>query len=247
MKLTRRQKEIVKKLITLYHNLEGQALHYTELAEYLGVNRFTAYDMLKLLEEKGLVVSHYRITENSGPGRSEVVFEPTALAHNLAQGVAQVVAAEEWEKMRESLWNYSKIHEDNDILARFIDPHQEPSVSYCAEVITVIFLRLKNQHGREHLLNLWPLLGLDAEHTTPAQLTLLSGITLGILATNGVNDQLWWSELIYHTTRYQQIVMQLTPLQCRELAQILGEIVTLLQLNESQTAKTSSYIDEQDQ
>jgi DNA-binding MarR family transcriptional regulator len=32
---------------------EGQAVHYSSVAMRLGVSRFSAYDMLKVLEEKG--------------------------------------------------------------------------------------------------------------------------------------------------------------------------------------------------
>jgi len=39
----------------------------------------TAYDMLRLLEERGLVTSEYVLPEQ-GPGRSMIVFRPTAKA-----------------------------------------------------------------------------------------------------------------------------------------------------------------------
>lgn len=51
MKITRRQEDFIRKLLDLYRESEGP-IHYSELAERLGVNRFTAYDMLRLLEEK---------------------------------------------------------------------------------------------------------------------------------------------------------------------------------------------------
>ena len=88
MKLTRRQEDFIHKMLDLYRELQGP-IHYTVMAERLGVSRFTAYDMLRLLEEKGLVISEYQLAESkSGPGRSEVVFIPSPEAHRLFASLA---------------------------------------------------------------------------------------------------------------------------------------------------------------
>ena len=60
MKLTRRQETFIHRLLDLYRELDGP-IHYSLLAERVGVSPFTAYDMLRLLEEKGLVTSEYRL------------------------------------------------------------------------------------------------------------------------------------------------------------------------------------------
>ena len=54
MKITRRQEEFVKKMLELRQEFDGP-VHYSLLAERLGVSPLTAYDMLCLLEEKGFV------------------------------------------------------------------------------------------------------------------------------------------------------------------------------------------------
>ena len=54
MKLTRRQEEFIKNLVDLNQEFNGP-IHYSVLAERLGVSPFTAYDMLCMLEEKGVV------------------------------------------------------------------------------------------------------------------------------------------------------------------------------------------------
>ena len=46
MKLTRRQEEFIRKLMDLYWEKRGP-IHYSVLAERLGVSPFTAYDMLR--------------------------------------------------------------------------------------------------------------------------------------------------------------------------------------------------------
>ena len=82
-KLTPRQRAFLDNLLELYR--EGRApVHYSELAKRLGVNRFSAYDMLKVLEKKGLASASYTLRSAAaaqpGPGRSIVVFSPTPLA-----------------------------------------------------------------------------------------------------------------------------------------------------------------------
>ena len=77
MKVTRRQEEFITNLIDLSAEFEGP-IHYSVLAQRLGVSPFTAYDMLRLLEEKGLVTSEYQLAAGkNGPGRAERLFYPS--------------------------------------------------------------------------------------------------------------------------------------------------------------------------
>ena len=80
LKLTPRQQTFLDKLFDLYRECKGP-VHYSMVAETLGVNKFSAYDMLKVLEEKGVAASDYVLNnEQTGPGRSQVVFYPTNTA-----------------------------------------------------------------------------------------------------------------------------------------------------------------------
>jgi predicted ArsR family transcriptional regulator len=100
MKLTRRQEDFVYNLLDLYRELQGP-FHYTLLAERLGVSRFTAYDMLRLLEEKGLVTSIYQLAEGkSGPGRSEVFYKPTDKARRLMVELAGEIESQDWADIK---------------------------------------------------------------------------------------------------------------------------------------------------
>ena len=89
MKLTRRQEEFIKKMIEMGQELDGP-FHYTLVADQLGVSPFTAYDMLRLLEEKGFVTSEYKLaTDKSGPGRATRLFYPTEKARDHRRYFAQ--------------------------------------------------------------------------------------------------------------------------------------------------------------
>ncbi|HEY72882.1 MAG TPA: Lrp/AsnC family transcriptional regulator, partial [Thermoflexia bacterium] len=56
MKLSPRQRDFLVRLLDLYREAEGP-VHYVDVARALDVNPVTAYEMLRLLENKGLARS----------------------------------------------------------------------------------------------------------------------------------------------------------------------------------------------
>ena len=98
MKLTGRQETFLGEFLDLYSQAQ-EPLHYTHVAEVLGVGKVTAYDMLRLLEKRGLVRAEYVLRgQGQGGGRSTVVFVPTEKAHDLYADLAGEDWAEvEWE------------------------------------------------------------------------------------------------------------------------------------------------------
>lgn len=235
--LTGRQEEFVRNLVELYR--QGQsAVHYTELAERLGVSRFTAYDMLRLLEEKGLVASRYELDEaRSGPGRSTIVYEPTAAAHEL---MAHLLGAEDdWAAVRQRIDTLGKTNLlGNGDLAREIQARvpvdAEEDVAYCIEVMTIIALRL-SAASRDLLVSQLP--RLQAQSSCRIALSLLSGFALGLMLSDTeeshqtAQDDAWLHELYDHVHTYQHLVLTLPPERCTRLAQhletTLAEVATI--------------------
>ncbi|MCS7251669.1 MAG: hypothetical protein NZ572_04435 [Thermoflexus sp.] len=82
--LTRRQREFLVAFMRLYRQWR-RPLHYGVVARALRVGRATAYEMLALLEQLGLVERRYESPD--GPGRPRVVFRPTAQARQILSGV----------------------------------------------------------------------------------------------------------------------------------------------------------------
>ena len=81
MKVTARQKEILLRFYGLYAEARKKPIHYSVVAKKLGISKWTAYDMMKVLEEKGLVKAVYEIKEErKDRGRSSVLFSPTSKA-----------------------------------------------------------------------------------------------------------------------------------------------------------------------
>ncbi len=101
LKLTSRQQAFLDKLFELYRDLKGP-VHYSVVADKLGVNKFSAYDMLKVLEEKGVAASSYVLSGNqTGPGRSQVVFYPTnKAAQFLTQLRDEVRNNGDWQQVK---------------------------------------------------------------------------------------------------------------------------------------------------
>lgn len=229
MKLTRRQEVFIHNMLDLWREQRGP-IHYSVLAKRVGVSPFTAYDMLRLLEEKGLVTSDYqRAPDKSGPGRSEVVFVPTPRAREFMAQLVEDVGSEDWEAAKERMLEKVRSGEMPDrelageILGR-VPPGAPSALRYCVEVMTVIALRLQHRVGCQLLQAYLPQILPDVETPSRADLSLLGGFTLGVLAEEHPGDPDWVRELFQHVKRYQALVMQMAPERRRQLATNLNEL-----------------------
>ncbi len=72
-RLTRRQAQFLEVLVHIY-NEKGVPISYKEVAENLGVSKWTAYDIIQEIYRKGFLDIEYKL--GSGPGRSEVRYVP---------------------------------------------------------------------------------------------------------------------------------------------------------------------------
>jgi len=228
MKLTRRQEAFIRKLLDVYREAQ-EPVHYSRLAERLGVSRFTAYDMLRLLEEKGFVSSDYQLSAHkSGPGRSEVVFLPTQLAHKLIAELGGT-SREGWEIVKQRVVDEVKSGQVRDreliqeMLARLPPEGRDPR-RYCIEVMKVVSLRLRDHPGGRVLQGYLPRLLPDQDADYRADLNLLGGFALGILASESKGDPEWGRELFDHVKRYQTLVNEMEPKLCRKLARSLKQV-----------------------
>ena len=229
MKLTRRQEEFVYNLLDLYRELQGP-FHYTLLAERLGVSRFTAYDMLRLLEDKGLVTSSFQLAkEKSGPGRSEVFYAPTDKARRLMAELAGDIDTQDWANIKARVLKKVQTGELKDrelveqMLAR-VPPDEPKAIRYCTEVMTIVALRLRKRSGRKLLSKNLPKILPDSDTAFRSNLSLLGGFALGVLAEESGEDNEWERELLHHVRRYQEIVIDMEPTYSKRLAASLRRV-----------------------
>jgi DNA-binding Lrp family transcriptional regulator len=222
MKLTRRQEQFIEKLIDLSQEVTGP-IHYSLLAERLGVSPFTAYDMLRLLEEKGLVTSEYQVAEGkSGPGRAKRLFCPVMSpeAEKFGAPPLNELALKQFmlDMVRQEQFPQKAFAEE--LLSR-IPPNGPEHIRYCLEVMTVIGLRLRQHAGQQKFLTYLADILPNNGAVSPANLSLLGGFAFGILAQEETEDQEWSQILLEHVLHYQEIVGRLIAEDSRLLADAL--------------------------
>lgn len=228
MELTRRQEAFIYNLLDIYRESQ-KPVHYTALADRLGVSRFTAYDMLRLLEEKGYVERQYRLdADKTGPGRSEITFIPTAKAHRLIARLTGNKSDENWENAKERALEKiveGKFHQkDLEVLLVLAPPEGEESLRYCIEIMTIIGLRLQRGAGRKLLREYIPMILPSEDEVSIQNLSLFGGFALGILAHESANDPDWGHELFEHIRKYQSLITEMEPAVRNLLAARINEI-----------------------
>lgn len=212
MTLTGRQKAFLEKFLALYNQAQ-EALHYTHVADVLGMGKVTAYDMLRSLKERGLVRAEYVLRgKGQGGGRSTVLFVPT----NKAQDLFVELTGEEWDRaeweavrirLLESLrqqTDYQALLEE--ILARL--PHQTNPLLYAAEMSTAIILDLllvEQDAPTSALVERLKALGLPGE----VGLNALGGLAMGLSLVERANRRLA-DKLAGATRFYQQSLARLS-------------------------------------
>jgi len=236
-KLTARQRTFLIKLVELYREHRGP-VHYSDLADRLGVNRFSAYDMLKVLEKKGLALSSYALAaEHSGPGRSLVVFSPTAQAAQIA-GQTGTGLGDDWVSMRDRILaklreargaNYRDILDD--LLAHL--PDAKTPVAYCAEMIGILLLNMRrampSPESRIRSLNPFRALAALRAGSDEAGLEALAGLSVGTtLATDDETKPSLTRRLLGQARRYQTTVAHLSAEARSALGQFLEEALDAL-------------------
>ncbi len=230
MKLTRRQSDFIDKLLELYRE-SANPIHYSEIARKLGVSDITAYDMLRLLEEKGLATSQYELPDKkAGPGRSKITFTPTPRArHIMGDLVGEEQGTAGWEAVKERA--LAKLKESDieveeliqEVLAR-VPPEGRGPLHHCVEIMTIISLRLRRSSGRSLLIEFLPDILPSADEASRANLNLLGGFAMGILVGENSDDPVWSRELLEHVKRYQTYVIDMGVKEHRKLAMQLLQV-----------------------
>jgi DNA-binding MarR family transcriptional regulator len=229
LKLTPRQQAFLDKLFELYRELK-QPVHYSIIADKLGVNKFSAYDMLKVLEEKGVAASDYVLSDDqTGPGRSQVVFYPT---HKAAQFLTQLRDemrySSDWQNVKESiLRRLEEARQSNpvDAIREALShlPDAKTPLNYCAEMISVLILNITRLRDR----NLMP--ALDALSTSgQVGLGTLAGLSLASALTDDTDDTSLTEKLLTHTKRFQNQLTEMSDESISKLSSFLNDAMKVL-------------------
>lgn len=230
--LTRRQQEFLSKFLDLY-NKEDEPIHYSTLADHIGVGKVTAYEMLRLLEDRGLVeVEYYRPEDQSGPGRASVVFRPTHLAEStLTELAGSDWNEEEWEQAKARILEELKAGRAggyeilmDEILER-LDKRRSP-ILYLSEMVTASILGLYSVKDEADVRGLRAILrdiGLPGE----IGLGALAGLSAGLSLVEHANRRVA-SVLLRHVHRYQQTLSDLSVENRRRLAEFTKDVLEIV-------------------
>lgn len=233
-KLTPRQRTFLDKLRELYRERKAP-VHYTDLAKRLGVNRFSAYDMLKVLEKKGVVSRSYALApEHSGPGRSMVVFSPTPQAETLlGLDAPSPLANGEWSSVRERVLTRLREAREadhrevlNDLLNRL--PDASAPLEYCTQMIGALLLNMRRVKARAGALNPFRVL-TTLRGDESSGLEALAGLSVGAtLSTEDETSPSLTQRLLDHAHSYQASLAELSAEARSKLVQFLEEALAAL-------------------
>ncbi len=229
LKLTPRQQTFLDNLFDLYREFKGP-VHYSMVAEKIGVNKFSAYDMLKVLEEKGLAASSYVLNDSqSGPGRSQIVFYPTnKAAQFLTLLREEVLNSGDWQSVKKRILR--QLEE-----ARHVNPADaireslsnlssaKTPLNYCAEMISVQLLNIERLRAR----NLLPALD-SLRNRGQVGLATLAGLSLASALTNDADDSTMTEKLLSHTKRFQNQLTELSDESISVLSSFLNDAMLRL-------------------
>ncbi|MEH7303268.1 helix-turn-helix domain-containing protein [Neobacillus drentensis] len=190
MILTKRRREFLDQICQQYHTT-NLPVHYSEVAEAIGVSKWTAYDVLKTLESQGLVKRNYSTNENE-TGRSVVVFSPTEMAEEMFQKERRETSnMEEWEailnhmtELVENQQNLPLMDAIHNIITRM--KTVEVKLEFCAYFLCILILYL-NSLGKT-VKNLTVNM-VNASPETKVKLTVFVGAVIGMIIQS-VGDEL---------------------------------------------------------
>ncbi len=225
MKLTRRQRDFLSKFLDLYQEAQ-EPLHYTYIAERLGVKPLTAYDMLRLLEERGLVQSKFVVKE--GRGRSSVVFYPSRKAREVLSELAgNAWKQEEWEAVKTRILKAleeGKGSDYQDLLDELLLRLSEPSTPmiYATRMITAVLLTLHQlkESRRKEILEHLRAIGFPED----VGLYALAGLTMGLTLAERVNRRVR-TRLLSAVTKYQSCLRHLNSEHKRRLSEFTQDVM----------------------
>ena len=180
--LTKRRREFLDKIWQQYQST-NLPVHYSDVAEAIGVSKWTAYDVLKSLESQGLLKRTYTSNENA-TGRSVVVFSPTEIADRMFQKERREISNPyEWEmilnqvtNLIENQQNLPLMDEINNILE--LMKNVEVKLEFCAYFLCVLILFLNSLGNsvKDLTVNM-----VNASQESNVQLTVFVGAVVGMI------------------------------------------------------------------
>ncbi len=231
-KLTHRQQEFLSQFLEIYREMD-QSVHYVIVAERLGIGKVTAYEMLRLLEDHGLVRAEYQANpDQHGPGRSAVLFYPTQAANRLMNVLAgDPIDIKDWLVIKEQI--LQKLREGNaggyeDLLSNLLSriPERRSPLIFVTELVTALILMLTTIQDAPEihaLLERLQQIGLPQK----ISLSVMSGIAMLLSVMERANRR-YSTTLLAQFSRYEDALSQLNEESRRQLSEFTREVAQIL-------------------
>ena len=227
MKLPPRQREFLSRLLDLYREAEAP-VRYASVARVLEVSPVTAYEMLRLLEDKGLVCSETARPQGHR-SRSVVVFSPTEKATALlAELTDDTLSRQEWEKAKADILEALEKGEGSDyqnlldaLLLR-IPEHKSPLL-FAADMVTATILVFYELRDTAAARRTFPNLRWFGPPGW-AVLYSLAGFSLGLSLVEKANRRAT-SLLLSYSRQFRQHLANLTGGDKRRLSDFVYEVL----------------------
>ncbi|MFQ6100183.1 MAG: hypothetical protein ACE5OS_02960 [Anaerolineae bacterium] len=227
MRLSPRQRDFLSRLLDLYREAEAP-VHYADVAQALEVRPVTAYEMLRLLEGKGLVHSE-TVRPQGHRGRSVVVFSPTEKATALlAELMGNPLNEREWEEAKADILQalegdkgtgYQNLLDE--LLLRI--PERKSPLLFAADMLTAIILvfhELRDRAGAKKIFSNLRLFGPPGW----AVLYSLAGFSLALSLVEKANRRAT-SLLLSYSQQFREHLDGLTGGEKARLSDFVYEVL----------------------
>jgi energy-coupling factor transport system substrate-specific component len=184
LKATGRRIEFLKALSAIAAE-SGAPVHYGEVADRMGVSKWTAYDMMRQLMADNLVRASYSTSASAFRGRSQVLFEPTATGIDVLReaGTVATLSAKHWQEELASILSkvIAALESKTDLETALSDFEDASPLVHCVALLGFLIVEFKRR-GLS-LRTLEAIIGAGVEAGTT--LFILIGILAGELLVKG--------------------------------------------------------------
>ncbi|HZH59504.1 MAG TPA: Lrp/AsnC family transcriptional regulator [Metabacillus sp.] len=223
MGITKRRKQFLEEVIKIYQDTL-LPVHYETIAEAVGVSKWTAYDVMKVLEKEGYLKRIYKKNQND-TGRSIVLFIPTEEVIKLTSDNTKQISNPKKEKeIKDELINIKKISHNqffsesvSDLFKKMDD--FESKVEFCYYFLGILVIYL-NQLGKEHR-DLTKFV-MTVSGKTHVQLSVFVGLVVGMI-TFKENDTIALN-ISENSYQFFEFLEELTSDELNKLVDFLNEI-----------------------
>ena len=229
MKLSSRQRDFLSRLLDLYREAEAP-VHYTDVARALDVSPVTAYEMLRLLEEKGLLRSE-AVRPQGRRGRSVVVFSPTEKATALLDDLtAGSLGEREWEESKANILQALEGGDYHDLLDQLLlrIPQRKSPLLFAADMVTATILVFYELRDTATAKKIFPTLRWFGPPGW-AVLYSLAGLSLALSLVEKANRRAT-SLLLSYSQQFQELLDNLTGGEKTRLSEFVDGVLRAIGL-----------------